>query len=151
MEVFVFDLDFTLWNAGDTWCSETNPPYVWKGTELFDQNKKWIRLYPDTIKVLEILQQHRKIIAAASRTYEPTWAEQLLELFNINKFFDIKEIYPGSKTRHLKRIQCQVNQPYDQIVFFDDEQRNIEETDSLGIKSVKINNGITLNNIQKFL
>ncbi len=151
MEVFVFDLDFTIWNAGDTWCSETNPPYVWEDGKLHDQEKRWIRLYPEAIDVLKTLRQQKKIIAAASRTYQPEWAKQLLDIFDINKFFDIKEIYPGSKISHIKNIQAQVGSPYNQIVFFDDEQRNITETMTLGITSVKIDNGISLKTVKKFM
>lgn len=151
MKVFVFDLDFTIWNAGETWCSETNPPYDWEGGKLFDQDKKWLRLYPETITVLKMLRQHQRIIAVASRTYKPEWAEQLLNLFKINSFFDLKEIYPESKIIHIEKIQAHVKQPYEQMVFFDDEQRNIEETRHLGITSVKIENGITIEDIQKYL
>ena len=49
MEVFVFDLDFTLWDAGGGWCDTTNPPYFWKNGKLYDQSNDWIRLYPDVI------------------------------------------------------------------------------------------------------
>jgi len=151
MKVFVFDLDFTLWNAGDTWCSETKPPYVWEDGKLYDQEKRWIRLYPDTIEVLKTLNQQQKIIVAASRTYEPEWANELLDIFDINKYFGVKEIYPGSKISHMKKIQEQVNKPYSQFVFFDDEQRNLDETETLGVKSVKIDNGISLKIVSEFL
>lgn len=151
MEVFVFDLDFTLWNTGDTWCSETKPPYVWDDRKLYDQEKRWIRLYPDTIEVLKTLSQQQKIIVAASRTYEPEWANDLLEIFDIDKYFDVKEIYPGSKIRHMEKIQKQITKPYSQFVFFDDEQRNVNEVETLGVKSVKIDNGISLKTVCEFL
>jgi len=147
MKVFVFDLDFTIWNAGDTWCSETNPPYLWEDGKLLDRSGRWIHLYDDTITVLKILKENGKIIAAASRTNQPGYAEQLLQIFDIDKYFDIKEIYTGSKIVHLKMIQKKLNCIKDQIIFFDDEERNVQEVSSLGIRSVLINNGITLNKI----
>lgn len=143
MEIFVFDLDFTLWNAGDTFCSETNPPYCWVKEKLFDQQDRWIRLYPDTIKVLENLSAQKKIIAAASRTYQPSWANMLLEMFDIDKYFSHKEIYHGSKQAHLKKIKETFNVPYNKIIFFDDEERNIKDVSQLGVECILIRNGIS--------
>ena len=151
MKVFVFDLDFTIWNAGDTWCSETDPPYSWDKGKLFDQSGRWIRFYPEVQDILETLKSRGILIAIASRTNEPVKAIQLLQLFGIEKYFDIKEIYPGSKITHLKRIREQVQCPFDQIVFFDDEERNIEDAKSLGITSILINDGITLKRVEEFL
>lgn len=143
MEIFVFDLDFTLWNAGDTFCSETSPPYTWVKEKLFDQHGRWIRLYPDTIKVLENLSSQKKIIAAASRTHQPSWANKLLELFDIDKYFDHKEIYQGSKQAHLKKIKEAFDVPYNKIIFFDDEERNIKDVSLLGVQCIHVRTGIT--------
>lgn len=151
MQVFVFDLDFTIWNAGDTFCSETNPPYFWDRDKLVDQSGSWIRMYPETMKVLQMLAFRGILIAVASRTNKPEWARQLLQLFDIDKYFDIKEIYPGSKIIHLKRIQEQVDCPFDQMVFFDDEERNIKDVESLGVISILVKNGITLKIVEGFL
>ncbi|HAZ04279.1 MAG: magnesium-dependent phosphatase-1 [Bacteroidetes bacterium GWF2_42_66] len=145
MEVFVFDLDFTIWNAGDTFCSETSPPYFWNDEQLFDQQGRWIRLYPDSVGILKRLKKAGKILAVASRTNEPEWAKQLLQLFDIEKYFDIMEIYPGSKVTHLKNIQEKVGCPFDQIVFFDDEERNIQEVSLTGVKCVYVKNGLSFN------
>ncbi len=142
--VVVFDLDFTIWNAGDTWCSETNPPYFRDKGKLIDQSGRWIRLYPEVPEILRMLKSRGVLLVAASRTNEPEWARQLLQIFEIDNYFDIKEIYQGSKIAHLKRIQAQTDCPYDQIVFFDDEDRNIEDAKSLGVISIKVDKGITL-------
>jgi len=152
IQVFVFDLDFTLWNAGDTFCSETNPPYLWEEGKLLDRSGRWMRLYPDTLEILNTLQSiDNIIIASASRTEIPGNAMQLMEVFDIGKYFNIKEIYPGSKIEHMKRIQEQVNCPFDQIVFFDDELRNIEIVSALGAKCVLVENGISLNLVNEYI
>jgi len=151
MQVFIFDLDFTIWNAGDTFCSETNPPFLWENDGLFDRLGRLIWIYPDVIKILLELKKCHKIIAIASRTEKPAWANQLLQIFDIDKYFDIKEIYPGNKIEHLKNIQKKVNCPFDQIVFFDDEWRNIDDAKSLGVVSVKLDNGITFKIAKAFL
>jgi magnesium-dependent phosphatase 1 len=97
-----------------------------------------------------MLKSKGVLIAAASRTNEPEWAIQLLQLFDIDKYFDIKEIYPGSKITHLNRIQEQIGCPFDQMVFLDDEDRNIGDARSLGVNCVLVNNGITLMQIENF-
>ena len=151
MKVFVFDLDFTLWDAGGTWCDATNPPYFWDNGKLLDQSGDWIRLYPGIIDILEELKNRDKIIVAASRTYRPDWAQDLLHLFNIDKYFNLKEIYPGSKTIHFNKIQSHFNIPYHEMVFFDDEHRNIHDVSQLGVKAVYVSNGISMKLIDRFL
>lgn len=42
-------------------------------------------------------------ISVASRTGEIDGAEQLLNLFGWNKYFQNKQIYPGSKDTHFNR------------------------------------------------
>lgn len=151
MKVFVFDLDFTLWNAGDTFCSETNPPYYFENDKLIDQNGRWIQLYPEVPAILELIKSKGTIMAIASRSNEPTWAMQLLRIFDIEKYFDIIEIYPGCKTEHLKMIQIRVDTPYHQIIFFDDEERNINDVESIGVVCARVNNGINLKQVLEYL
>ncbi len=150
-EIFVFDLDFTIWDAGGSWCDCTNPPYYWRNGKLLDQSDLWIRLYPDVIEILEKLKSENKKIVAASRTFEPIWANNLIQLLDIDKYFDLKEIYPSSKIRHFKRIQEQFNLPYSKMVFFDDEYRNIDEVGQLDVKAVLVRNGINFEMVNQFL
>jgi magnesium-dependent phosphatase 1 len=151
MKLFVFDLDFTVWDAGGTWCDATRPPYFWKNGKLFDQGNRWIRLYDDIITIFHELKQKDKLIVAASRTYEPGWAQDLLHLFDIDKYFDKKEIYPASKILHFKEIKNYFKVPFEQMVFFDDEYRNIEAVGQLGVQTVFVRDGITLNHVKPYL
>ncbi|MDX8340251.1 magnesium-dependent phosphatase-1 [Draconibacterium sp. IB214405] len=151
MKLFVFDLDFTLWDAGGTWCDATNPPYYWKDGVLLDQSNSIIELYPDVIPVLEELKRNNRKIAAASRTFEPTWAQDLLHLFDIDKYFDLKEIYPSSKIQHFAKIKKHFGFDYSDMVFFDDEHRNIHEVGKLGVEAVLVNDGIDKNKVLDYL
>ncbi len=151
MDVFVFDLDFTIWNAGDTWCSETDPPYSMKEGRLVDQTGRWIRLYEEVPAVLEQLSRKNKTLAIASRTLEPEYARELIDIFGIGKYFHIREIYPGSKITHLSQILEKTGSPPDKVVFFDDEERNIEETSSLGISGVLVSGGVDLATVSAFM
>lgn len=151
MKVFVFDLDFTLWDAGGTWCDCTNPPYFLRDGHIFDQSGNHIRLYPEVLKILQHLRLERKKIAVASRTNEPAWARDLLSKFGILHYFNPLEIYPGSKTTHLNNISKKLNIPFEEIVFFDDEYRNIEDTGKLGVNAVLVGQGITFEMVNRHL
>ncbi len=142
MRIFVFDLDFTLWDAGGGWCDTTNPPYTWENGRLLDSCGDWIRLYDDVIDILKELKEQNKHVVAASRTYQPGWAQDLLHMFDIDQYFDLKEIYPSSKIKHFRRIQNHFKVPYSKMVFFDDEHRNIHEVGGLGVRAVYVNDGI---------
>ena len=103
--LFVFDLDFTIWDAGGTWCDATDPPYQIKNGEIYDRAGRCILLYPDVREILELIKRSDRFIAAASRTFEPDWANELLKLLDIDNYFDYKEIYPSSKIKHFRKLQ----------------------------------------------
>ena len=151
MKLFVFDLDFTLWDAGGTWCDATNPPYYWSNGALLDQSNNEIELYPDVILVLEELKKNNRKIAAASRTFEPSWAQDLLHLFDIDKYFDLKEIYPSSKIQHFSKIKNHFGIDYSDMVFFDDEHRNIHEVGKLGVEAVFVDDGLRKEQVFRYL
>ncbi|MFB6317680.1 magnesium-dependent phosphatase-1 [Saccharicrinis sp. FJH54] len=149
--VFVFDLDFTIWDAGGTWCDCTTPPYRNVNAHILDYHGAEIRLYKDVRTILDRLKTSGKIIAAASRTNAPEIARELLERFRIRPYFDIEEIYPSSKDKHLSEIMHQSKMNSEDLVFFDDELRNIRDVSKLGIKSIHIPNGITAAHIEPYL
>ncbi len=151
MKLVVFDLDFTLWNAGGTWCDHTYPPYRKVNGHIKDSNGSIIFLYPEAKNILESLHKQDIAIAIASRTHEPSWANELLRLFNIDHFFRFKEIYPGSKTEHFQQLRINTGISFDRMVFFDDEMRNIDDVSSLGVHAVLVNNGISWKLISKEL
>jgi magnesium-dependent phosphatase 1 len=151
LKLFVFDLDFTLWDAGGTWCDATRPPYSWENGKLRDRDGRWIRLYPDVLAVLKELKNKNKRIAAASRTFEPGWALELIQHFDISNYFDLMEIFPENKVVHFKKIQRYFQLPFSDMVFFDDEYRNIEAVGSLGVETVFVRNGITREMVLKYV
>ena len=151
MKLFVFDLDYTLWNAGDTWCDCTNPPYYWSNGNLLDQAGRRLRLYEYVPDILDKLKGSGKMIAAASRTEAPDWAAQLLQLFSIDHYFDAQEIYPGDKFKHLSRILKQTNTHKKDVVFFDDEYRNISDIRSMGIEAVFVDDGLNWELVKPYL
>jgi len=140
----VFDLDFTLWDCGGTWCDHTNPPYFKQNGIIRDEDDRKIQLYPDVKVILENLKKQNVQMGVASRTGAPDWADELMQLFDIKKYFDHFEIYPGSKLNHFRSIQEKTGFSYRDMVFFDDEYRNIDEVSSLGVKAVFVEDGVNL-------
>lgn len=149
--LIVFDLDFTLWDCGGTWCDHTSPPYTRKNELIRDTDNRKIRLYPEVFSILEKLQKQQVQHCVASRTYAPEWADELMQLFDIKKFFTHFEIYPGSKLSHFKSFQHKTKIPFEDMVFFDDEYRNIDEVGQLGVNAIYVENGMTKKLIQPYL
>ncbi len=141
-KLVVFDLDFTLWDAGGTWCDCTNPPYKKVNNLVIDASGSKIKLYPDVLNILNNLKEQNIAMALASRTSAPSWAKQLLNLLDIEYYFEHQEIYPGSKVQHFSQLQKASGISYSEMIFFDDEMRNISEVGSLGVHAVYVENGI---------
>jgi magnesium-dependent phosphatase 1 len=148
--LIVFDLDFTLWDAGGTWCDQTSPPYRRINNHIVDSINNTIFLYPDVKYLLNELYV-KYTLEIASRTYRPEWATELMQLFQIDKHFGYLEIYPGSKTEHFYHLQHRSNIPFKEMLFFDDEMRNIEEVGRLGVTTVFVNGGITEQVVRRYL
>lgn len=114
-----------------------------KNGNVFDSTNTHMNMYPDTIAILENLKNEAYPLAVASRTDQPSWAKELMLLLGIEHFFDYKEIYPSSKVKHLKHIKENSGYDFHEMVFFDDEYRNIAETKGLGVNAILVKNGIT--------
>uniref|UniRef100_G3TZL0 Magnesium-dependent phosphatase 1 n=1 Tax=Loxodonta africana TaxID=9785 RepID=G3TZL0_LOXAF len=145
----VFDLDYTLWPF---WVdTHVDPPFHRSrdGT-VRDSRSRTVRLYPDVPEVLR-LQGLGVPVAPASRTGEIEGANQLLELFDLIRYFVRREIYPGSKVTHFKRLQQKTGVPFSQMIFFDDEKRNIVDVSKLGVTCVHVQNGMNLQTLTQGL
>jgi len=70
---------------------------------VVDTRKRDIEHFPEVPAILERLVSEGYKVAVASRTGEIKGAEQLLELFDWNKYFSYKEIYPGCKKTHFSK------------------------------------------------
>ncbi|XP_076622345.1 magnesium-dependent phosphatase 1 isoform X2 [Colletes latitarsis] len=140
-KIIVFDLDYTLWPF---WVdTHVTPPFKKKGNEVVDSYGHVIRYYKEVPDVLKWLSDENYELGVASRTSEIDGAKQLLKLFNWDKYFKYKEIYPGSKVTHLSKIQKASGVDYKDILFFDDEQRNIVDVSKLGVTSILVKTGVT--------
>lgn len=140
--LIVFDLDFTLWDAGGTWCDHTSPPYREVKGSVEDSHGRIIYLYPDVREILRHFKHYSIPLAVASRTSSPETARRLMDLLEIRHYLLYEEIYPGSKVKHLTSLYKRSGIPFEQMYFFDDEYRNIIEVADLGVHSFLVRNGI---------
>jgi magnesium-dependent phosphatase 1 len=141
-KLFVFDLDFTLWNAGNTWCDHLKPPFSIHHGKVVDADGSVVRLYSDVRQILEYLDEKQVTLAVASRTFEPSWARRLMELLGIRKYFQHEEIYPSSKVQHFQALQKATGYMFVDMIFFDDEHRNIKDVEQLGVQAIYVRNGL---------
>lgn len=141
-ELVVFDLDFTLWDCGGTWIDCTRPPFQLVDGEVRDRNERRFRLYPEVEDILDELDAMAIPMALASRTEQPDWAREVLDLMSIRRRFAHEEIYPSSKVRHFTVLREASGVDYSRMWFFDDEDRNIREVGELGVTCVPVRRGL---------
>lgn len=142
-KLVVFDLDFTLWDAGGVWCDCLRPPFRKDAIRVVDRNNAHIRLYDDVHWAMDTLDHLGVEMAVASRTEQPSWARELLELLGIRHRFAWEEIYPSSKVRHFEALSQNSGYEYREMLFFDDERRNIVEVGAMGVKAIEVSNGFS--------
>ncbi|XP_050312106.1 magnesium-dependent phosphatase 1-like isoform X2 [Anthonomus grandis grandis] len=153
LKVIVFDLDYTLWPF---WVdTHVTPPFRRKNGDVLDAHGSKVKFYPEVPGVLKSLKEEGYELGVASRTGEIKGANQLLDLFGWDKYFTYKEIFPGSKVTHFNNIKKQSKYQFENMLFFDDESRNIYDLERLGVVSVLVKHGVTQQvvdeGIQKFI
>ena len=140
--IIVFDLDGTLWDCGGSWCDCLSPPFVKRDGRVLDSRGDHIRLFSDVRRILEYCREHDIDMALASRTDEPDWARQLLRLLGIARLFRHSQIFPGSKFTHFCNIRRESDVAYKEMLFFDDETRNIREISRLQVTCNFVTGGL---------
>lgn len=123
---------------------ETSKERVYRNEVLYDRYGKKVTHFPDVPDILERLTNAGIPIAAASRTGEIDGAEQLLELWGWNRYFSYKEIYPGCKVTHFNKFKKNSGVPFKDMLFFDDEYRNIEDISKLGVTCIFAKDGMSM-------
>lgn len=148
-KLIVFDLDYTLW----PFHVDTNVirPFKKKGNKVVDSCGQTVKYFEDVPEILNQLHNEGYELGVASRTGEIQGAKQLLDLFEWNKYFKYKEIYPGCKVTHFSKIQKASGIDYKDMIFFDDEHRNIVDVGKLGVTCIYVRNGLTHSVLQDAL
>ncbi|KAG6409121.1 hypothetical protein SASPL_132153 [Salvia splendens] len=133
----VFDLDYTLWPFYCECRSKRDMP----------------RLYPHAKGILYALKDKGVKMAIASRSPTPDIANTFLEKLGIKSMFVAQEIFSSwtHKTDHFQRINRRTNIPYTEMLFFDDEDRNIDAVSNMGVTSILVGNGVNLGALRQGL
>uniref|UniRef100_A0A023FV19 Magnesium-dependent phosphatase 1 n=1 Tax=Amblyomma parvum TaxID=251391 RepID=A0A023FV19_AMBPA len=140
-KLIVFDLDYTLWPFYvDT---HVSPPFKEEKGKIVDRHGRKVDVYPDVPEMLQNLKSQNYQMGVASRTDDPDTARQLLTILDWNKYFPHQEIYPGRKVTHFNKFAQRTGFSYKQMLFFDDEMRNITDVSKLGVTCVYVKDGMS--------
>ncbi|KAF3439205.1 hypothetical protein FNV43_RR17480 [Rhamnella rubrinervis] len=133
----VFDLDCTLWPFYCECCYEDDPPY----------------LYPEARGIVYALKEKGIDMAVASRSPTPNIAKAFLGNLGIQSFFVAQEIFSSwtHKTDHFQKIHRKTWVPFTSMLFFDDEDRNIDAVSKMGVTSILVDNGVNLGALRQGL
>jgi magnesium-dependent phosphatase 1 len=150
----VFDLDGCLW-APDMYM-------LWGGGAPFTKNEDgsltdkigqrvcMLGAVPEVLLELKTDQAWQEtVVAVASCTDEPSWADECLRLFDVGGGHSIKdcidreEIYKANKQRHLKTLSETLGIALEDMLFFDNEWGNIADVSSIGVSCAYVPDGVT--------
>ncbi|KAK9164020.1 hypothetical protein Syun_004922 [Stephania yunnanensis] len=133
----VFDLDYTLWPFYCECRSKREMP----------------SLYPHARGILYALKEKNIDLAIASRSPAPDIAKTFLDKLELKSMFVAQEIFSSwtHKTEHFQRIHRRTGLPYESMLFFDDEDRNIEAVSKMGVTSILVGDGVTLGALRQGL
>ncbi|MED6157020.1 hypothetical protein PIB30_019504 [Stylosanthes scabra] len=136
-KLVVFDLDYTLWPFYCECRSKREMP----------------SLYPHATGILLALKQKGINLAIASRSPTPDIASSFLTKLNLKSIFLPQEIFSSwtHKTDHFQRIHSRTGVPFNSMLFFDDENRNIQAVSKMGVTSILVGNGINLGALREGL
>eukprot|EP00892_Ulva_mutabilis_P002660 jgi/Ulvmu1/12395/UM009_0041.1 len=128
----VIDLDYTLWPCYCE-CTFTAP-----------------RTYPEAVPLLDALQEASIPVAVASRSPTPHIARSYLHQLGLFDRLVGFECYPSSsgKDKHLTALSRATGVELADMIFFDDEHRNIEWAQQQGVKSVLVDDGLTVDSLR---
>ncbi|ERN14407.1 hypothetical protein AMTR_s00033p00237860 [Amborella trichopoda] len=103
-------------------------------------------LYPHAKGILYALKDKGIKVAIASRSPTSDIAKTFFKKLEIESMFVAKEIFSSwtHKTEHFQRIKQRTGIPYNSMLFFDDEDRNIESVSGMGVTSILVENGVNL-------
>uniref|UniRef100_A0A803KXA5 Magnesium-dependent phosphatase 1 n=1 Tax=Chenopodium quinoa TaxID=63459 RepID=A0A803KXA5_CHEQI len=133
--LIVFDLDYTLW------------PFF---CECYDEDDMpW--LYPQARGILCALKDRGIEMAIASRSPASDVAKAFLAKLGIESMFVAQLECWTHKTEHFQRIHDRTGTQFDLMLFFDDENRNIEAITKMGVTCILVNRGLNLEALRQGL
>ncbi|CRG87751.1 Putative magnesium-dependent phosphatase P8B7,31 [Talaromyces islandicus] len=167
-KLIVFDLDYTLWPFWvDTHVSAPVKPKD-NNSRCVDKWGESFAFYPAVSSILYSARTLNIPLGIASRTHAPELARDMLKALHVIPtfsdnpaardarrsiraldYFDYTQIFPGSKTQHFTRIHQASNIAYEDMLFFDDEARNRNVQNELGVTFYLIRDGMTREEVDR--
>mmetsp|Transcript_24030 Transcript_24030/g.35606 ORF Transcript_24030/g.35606 Transcript_24030/m.35606 type:complete len:196 (-) Transcript_24030:255-842(-) len=159
LRLAVFDLDYTIWMPEmyqlhgppkKITCPETSKPIVVDSS----RSPQEITIFDGACHALCHIDQLNEAygmdieVAVASRTDEPSWAHSCMDWLRLRNGKSLKEsihyveIDFGDKQLHFRNLKKQTGLSYKDMVFFDNEMRNIQSVSQLGVKCVYTPDGM---------
>ncbi|KAF4688722.1 Magnesium-dependent phosphatase 1 [Perkinsus olseni] len=135
----VFDLDDTVWEGDVEFCY--GPPFKYDGRVIYSKGSPSLTLFNDVPAIMTWLVRHGVEIGYASKTAEPRWAMQVLDLIHPimgQPGLSLKKVSAGegwgwqNKQKHMREIRASTGLNYDECVFFDNMYSNCEDVSKLG-------------------
>ena len=112
---------------------------------VIDSGGRSLRLYSEVPLILKRLEAKRFPMGLASRSSQPLSARDLLKLFGISGSFAYQEVFPGSKLAQFENFAAASGSQYSEMLFLDDELRNVHEVGGMRVHCVEVKTGINLN------
>jgi magnesium-dependent phosphatase 1 len=163
VQMIVYDLDATLWETemylidGPPF-SETAEPHV-----LLDRSKTKVEIMAGALESLQAFQTDERWrgvkVGIASRTDYPKWARECMARLRVPKvgdddddassavtlqsLVDFEQIFDDDKRNHFRALHKESGVPFANMVFFDNEHRNIVSVSKLGVQCVFCPDGMT--------
>lgn len=156
--VIVFDLDQTLWEFQVKNLKEPITKQETKdGILIVDQQNESYHAFREVPKILKTLKEHCLAkdghLVVASRSPASHLALKAIDIYGWTQYFSTFQIYPQIKSEHMHEIQKKLNlDSFEDVIFFDDQMKNIIATANLGISSFLVGtNGLDHEAISKAL
>lgn len=140
LDLIVFDLDYTLWPFYVEYC---DMPVKKTGNHIVDACGQKLQPYPHSTNILQKLSGLGYKIGIASRTSAVKHADELVTLFEWKQYITYQEIYPRCKVQHFNQFKKQSEIPFERMLFFDDEERNIADINRIGAVAVLVDSGVS--------
>ncbi|KAI5324849.1 hypothetical protein L3X38_033922 [Prunus dulcis] len=101
-------------------------------------------------EALQIIGQHQNLPTLVVSNYI---AKSFLQTLGIHSLFVTQEIFSSwtHKTEHIQRIHATTGVPFSSMLFFDDEDRNIQTVSKMGVTSILVGNGVNLGALRQGL
>ena len=121
-----FNLDFDVSKLYEEFCLEDEKNY--KKYEFFSQTKKFIE------------ENYKNYLFFTNTLLNKSRLEKIFKTHNLHGyFFELYHFESGEKNENILKILKKHNLKKEEIIFIDDNKKNIEIVENLGVKSIHFN------------